>query len=165
MSTAFFCIGSNLGDKIENCKKAVKELAGHAGIRVVKASSLYTTEPWGYVDEDWFVNCVVQVETPLDPYSLLRTTQLIEDRLGRKRGGSVGPRVIDLDILLYDGVVLETDELTIPHPLLHKRRFVLTPLAEIAPNIIHPVLGKTVLELLNGLDDTKRVELCEPFYI
>lgn len=180
MHTAFIGIGSNLGDKVGNSRRAVRELAGQIGIRVVKVSSLYNTEPWGDIEQDWFINCVTQIETSLDAYNLLKTARRIEGLLGRRRGdkgrgqGSGvsgqglerkgGPRVIDLDILLYNGLVLETDDIVIPHPFLHRRSFVLTPLAEIAPDLVHPVLKKTIMELLNGLDDAKRVEICEPSF-
>lgn len=164
MNTAFICIGSNLGDKVGNCRRVIRELAGQIGIRVVKVSSLYHTEPWGDIEQDWFINCVAQIETSLDAYNLLKTARRIEGLLGRRRGDKGGPRIIDLDILLYNGIVLETDDLVIPHPLLHRRRFVLTPLAEIVPDLMHPVLKRTIMELLNGLDDAKKVEVCEPSF-
>lgn len=164
MNTAFICIGSNLGDKVENCRRAIRGLTGQEGIRVVKVSSLYHTEPWGDIEQDWFINCVAQIETSLDAYNLLKTARRIEGLLGRRRGDKGGPRIIDLDILLYNGIVLETDDIVIPHPLLHRRRFVLTPLAEMVPDLMHPVLKKTIMELLNGLDDAKKVEVCEPSF-
>jgi len=165
MVIAFISIGSNLGDKINNCKRAVELLGTEDGVKVIKVSSLYNTEPWGGIEQDWFINCVAQIETSLDVYNLLKTTRLIEGLLGRRKGdkgkgqGSGRrylPRAIDLDILFYNRLVLETDGLIIPHPLLHKRRFVLTPLAEIAPDLIHPVLKRSVADLLRELEDNRR---------
>ncbi|MEK6599732.1 MAG: 2-amino-4-hydroxy-6-hydroxymethyldihydropteridine diphosphokinase [Deltaproteobacteria bacterium] len=155
--TAFISIGSNIGDRLENCKKAIKSLSDNENIRLIKMSSFYETEPWGEIEQDWFINCVVKIETALDAKALFALLQDIEKGLGRNRIKKGGPRVIDLDILFFNRDVTEIKEIIIPHPLLHKRRFVLTPASEIAPDFIHPVLKKRVADLLRGLDDNKKV--------
>ena len=155
--TAFISIGSNIGDRLGNCKKAIKGLADNENIRLIKLSSFYETEPWGEIEQDWFINCVVNIETSLDAKALLALLQDIEKGLGRNRIKKGGPRVIDLDILFFNRDITEIKEIIIPHPLLHKRRFVLTPASEIAPDFIHPVLKKRVADLLRELDDNKKV--------
>ncbi|MEK7828704.1 MAG: 2-amino-4-hydroxy-6-hydroxymethyldihydropteridine diphosphokinase [Deltaproteobacteria bacterium] len=155
--TVFISIGSNIGDRLENCKKAIKTLADNENIRLIKMSSFYETEPWGEIEQDWFVNCVVKIETSLDVKALFALLQDIEKGLGRNRGKKGGPRIIDLDILFFNRDITEIKEIIIPHPLLHKRRFVLTPASEIAPDFIHPVLKKRVDDLLKDLDDNKKV--------
>ena len=156
---AYIGLGSNKGDKLSTCRRAI-EMLGKAGRRI-KVSSFYCTEPIGYVTQEDFVNAVVAVETSLTPTALLAHCHMIENALGRSRMGRWGPRTIDLDILLYDDQVINDAELTIPHPLMAKRAFVLVPLAEIAPDIVHPVLKATVIELLHGLRDDHRVSLCD----
>src|SRR3989338_4376010 len=155
--TVFISIGSNIGDRLGNCKKAIKTFAQDKGIKLIRASSFYETEPWGEIEQDWFINCVVNIETSLDAKALLALLQDIEKGLGRNRIKKGGPRVIDLDILFFNRDITEIKEIIIPHPLLHKRRFVLTPASEIAPDFIHPVLKKRVADLLRGLDDNKKV--------
>ena len=140
---------------MENCLKAVHEISGFAGIPSV--SSLYETEPVGREDQADFINCVVKAETGLSPSGLLVYVQSIEHKFGRIREEKWGPRIIDLDILLYDDLIIETEELTIPHPMMHLRRFVLLPLSEIARDLVHPVLNVSVSKLLDDLKDTKRV--------
>jgi len=156
---AYLGLGSNLGDKKSSCRKAIA-LLEHAG-RVVRTSSLYCTEPVGYADQDDFVNAVVEIETGLSPHALLKKCRSIEEELGRVRTVHWGPRTIDVDILLYGTVVIETPELTIPHPLLHSRRFALAPLCEIAPQALHPKLHKTASDLLSDLHDHQRVVRCD----
>ena len=158
-TTAYIGLGSNLGDKKANCRKAIALLA--KSVRVVRVSSLYCTEPIGYTDQDEFVNAVVEIETGLSPDELLRQCRSIEDELGRVRTVRWGPRTIDVDILLYGTLMIETPELTIPHPLLHSRRFVLVPLCEIAPQAFHPKLRKTASDLLLDLQDRQRVLRCD----
>jgi 2-amino-4-hydroxy-6-hydroxymethyldihydropteridine diphosphokinase len=136
------------------------DLLGKAG-RVGRVSSFYCTEPVGYPDQEKFVNAVAEFETDLSPLALLAACHVIEDELGRRRLFRWGPRTIDLDILLYGDQVIDTAELTIPHPLLAARRFALTPLAEIAPQAVHPVLKKTIARLLAELRDTHRVVRCD----
>lgn len=150
MSCVHIGIGSNLGNRGENCLQAVS-LLSESGLIIRKLSSLYETEPWGVKDQPKFLNMAVETETDLGPLVLLQKLKAIEKEIGREEGYRWGPRVIDLDILFYNDLVIETPDLTIPHPLLHKRDFVLRPLAEIAPDKVHPVLGKTVSELVAGM--------------
>lgn len=155
---AYIGLGSNVGDRQANCRKALDALAS-AG-RVIAVSSFYRTEPVGYRDQEAFINAVVALETDLSPRELLAECLRIEERLGRTRGLRWGPRTIDLDILLYGDRVVEEPELTIPHPRLALRRFVLEPLAEIAPAARHPVLKKTMKHLLRELRDPHGVVKC-----
>jgi len=158
--TAYIGLGSNVGDKAASCRKAL-DLLGRIG-RVVRVSSFYSTEPIGYPDQDDFINAVAELETGLSPLALLAACHVIEDELGRSRLLRWGPRTIDLDILLYGDQVMNSTELTIPHPLMAARRFVLVPLCEIAPQAVHPALGKTAVHLLHELRDDYRVVKCEP---
>lgn len=155
MTTVYIGLGSNLGDKSEALRKAVSML-GKAG-RITAVSSFYSTEPIGYPDQEEFVNAVVELETELSPLALLAACHVIEDELGRRRIVHWGPRTIDLDILLYGDQKIDTGELTVPHPLMAERRFVLVPLCEIAPRAVHPVLRKTAEQLLRKLKDPHRV--------
>ncbi|MCX5718245.1 MAG: 2-amino-4-hydroxy-6-hydroxymethyldihydropteridine diphosphokinase [Nitrospirae bacterium] len=150
MSTAYIGIGSNIGNREDNCQKAIK-LIEKNGIAVRKQSSMYETEPWGIKDQPKFINMAIDVETDKKPEELLRILKEIEKEIGRTETTKWGPRVIDLDILFYDDLILKTDNLEIPHPLMHERDFVLKPLSEIAPDKRHPVTGKTVKKMLNQL--------------
>ena len=156
---AYIGLGSNIGDKLGTCRRAI-ELLGKAG-RLIKLSSFYCTEPIGYTNQEDFVNAVVKIETQLSPASLLARCHVIEDELGRTRSVRWGPRTIDLDILLYGNKVISDMELTIPHPMMAKRAFVLVPLSEIEPELVHPVLNTTVSQLLHELRDNHRVSLCD----
>jgi 2-amino-4-hydroxy-6-hydroxymethyldihydropteridine diphosphokinase len=156
--TAYIGLGSNMGDKMTACRTAL-DLLKRAG-RVVRVSSFYCTEPVGYADQEPFLNAVAELETELSPLALLAACHVIEEELGRKRLFRWGPRSIDLDILLYGDQVVDTGELTIPHALMAERRFVLTPLNEIAPGAVHPVSGKTVSDLLKELKDPHKVVKC-----
>ncbi len=153
-------IGSNLGDRRANSAEAIEKVSQLPGTRVVRASSLYESEPLGNA-KTWFVNSVIEVDSVLAPEALLKKLQAIEEAMGRKRvkGKRWGSRIIDLDILLYDQDVIDKRNLKIPHPELHKRRFVLLPLAELAPQVVHPQLGQSVSTLLATVKDTKRVML------
>jgi len=146
----FLGLGSNLGDRQSYLDAACRELAAHPLIRIIQTSSLYETEPVGYQEQGWFLNQVVEIETTLEPKELLSFTQGMENKLGRKRLIRWGPRVIDLDILLYGNSVINTTALIIPHPRMYERQFVLVPLAEIAPDIIHPD-GSATREHLDAL--------------
>src|SRR6202521_6052044 len=129
----YLSLGSNLGDRTANLERAIAVLP-EGGVRVLRQSSLYETEPVDFLAQPWFLNCVVEGETSLMPRQLLHALQGIERKFGRKKRIPRGPRVIDLDILFYGASVMRTEEVEIPHPRLHQRRFVLVPLAELAPN-------------------------------
>ena len=147
-------VGSNIGDKQDNCQKGIDHLMASGNAFLVKASRFYRTSPVDYLDQDWFVNAAVKVTTRFDAHGLLDALIGIQRRAGR-HGDSIrfGPRIIDLDIIFYDETVIETPDLLIPHPRLHKRRFVLQPICDIDPAIVHPILKKNVRALLERLDD------------
>ena len=153
----YLSLGSNLQDRARNLANAVAAL-GKAGLRVHKISTTYETEPVDYLDQPWFLNSVVQAETQLDPLSLLRVVRRIESDMGSKKVVPKGPRLIDIDILLYGHDTIDTPELQVPHPRMLARRFVLVPLAEIAPNLRHPSWNATVAELLARTPDQSRVQ-------
>ena len=155
---AYIGIGSNLGDKLHHCEKAISEILKIDRHKLLAKSSFFKTQPIGYTSQDWFVNGVIKIETDLEAHELLRTLKTIESQLGRSKTFRWGPRTIDLDILFFDDVEIQTEELQIPHPLLQDRQFVLIPLAEIDRNLIHPVLKKTVQELLDNLKEDQGVE-------
>ncbi len=150
MAVVYISVGSNLGDREANCRIALEKLNSE-GIIVKKASSMYETEPWGFKDQPKFINMVIEVETELRPEELLMTLKGIEKKMGRKETIKWGPRIIDLDILFYNDKIINQDELKIPHPHMHERDFVLVPLSEIAPNKTHPILKKTIKELMEDL--------------
>jgi 2-amino-4-hydroxy-6-hydroxymethyldihydropteridine diphosphokinase len=152
----FLGLGSNVGDRELYLKRAGEELH-EEGIQVLETSSLYETEPVEAPPQEWFLNSVVRVETSLTPLALLNTCLAIETRLGRVRQGFMSPRTLDIDLLLFRDEIHQAPGITVPHPRLHARRFVLVPLAEIAPEERHPVLGRTMAELLARCQDTSRV--------
>ena len=156
----YLSLGSNLGNREQNLEEAVRR-ASTLG-RVVAVSSFYETEPVEVTDQPWFLNCVLALETTAEPAQLMRELLRIEHEMGRQRLVKKGPRSIDIDILLFGNAVVNTPELTIPHPEMTRRRFVLEPLAEIAPELLHPVSQKTVTRLLAELAPGQRVQKYEP---
>jgi 2-amino-4-hydroxy-6-hydroxymethyldihydropteridine diphosphokinase len=144
-------MGSNLGDRVEMLRRGLDEVDRLGDTQVVRLSSIYDTEPLGEVDQPRFLNAVVMIETALEPEVLLWNLLLIERRLGRVRTRRWGPRPLDLDILLYGDQIIDRPWLTVPHPLLHERAFVLVPLAELAPDLVHPELGIKVAALRDRL--------------
>jgi 2-amino-4-hydroxy-6-hydroxymethyldihydropteridine diphosphokinase len=150
MHKAFIALGSNLGDKRKNIEIAIEKIK-EKGINILKVSSIIETEPYGYKDQDSFLNAVCLVETSLDPFSLLKVLLNIEEEMGRKRIFKWGPRNIDLDIIFYDDLVIESEELIIPHPDAHNRTFVMGPISEIEPDFVHPVLKRKVIDIYNDL--------------
>ena len=149
MAIAYLALGTNIGNKRRNMITAAALLAERVG-DVLALSGFYETEPWGFQSENTFLNAALQLETALSPLELLKATQEIEIEMGRtqKSNGAYHDRIIDIDILLYDDLVMQTPELTLPHPLMHERLFVMEPLAEIARKVIHPVFKKPVISLL-----------------
>ena len=145
--TAYVALGSNLGDKEANLRKAL-ELLQERGVEIVKTSTFISTEPYGVTDQPQFLNGVCEVRTSLEPLELLHTLLDIEQEMGRVRLRHWGERNIDLDLLLYEDVVMDTPQLKLPHPDMQNRDFVLLPLAEIAPELVHPTLQKTISELV-----------------
>jgi 2-amino-4-hydroxy-6-hydroxymethyldihydropteridine diphosphokinase len=151
--TTYLGLGTNTGNRKENLTRAIEELSLALGSYIAQ-SSFMETEPWGFESENRFLNCVAAFTTDKDPVELLDTTEEIERRLGRTQKSSDGvyhDRIIDIDILLYGSETISTERLTIPHPLMHKRDFVLEPLAEIAPDFIHPIIRKSINNLLQEL--------------
>ena len=156
--TAYIALGSNMGDRELNLLRAVAEIGRIPGNRLTGLSGFYDTDPVGPVQQDRFLNAALRLETELAPEALLAELQRIETNVfRRKRTVAWGPRPMDLDILFYDDLAMAEESLTIPHPRLHERRFVLAPLAELAPNLVHPGLGRRVDDLLASLDSTERV--------
>ena len=147
MKTAYLGLGSNLGDRKANLADAITRLACDS-VRILRTSSVWETEPRDVLDQPWFLNQVVEVESDLLPRQLFQRIQRIEREMGRQRRMPKGPRLIDIDILLYGNAVVKSDDLEIPHPRMTERRFVLAPLAELAPDLRHPGSGQTVRELL-----------------
>lgn len=152
MALVYLGLGTNLGDKERNLNDAILKLLLEVGC-VIRQSLFYASKPWGFESENGFLNTVVLVETNLPPFDLLSKTQEIERELGRtaKTTGSYSDRLIDIDILLYDNLIVDQPTLKIPHPLMMKRDFVLIPLAEIAPDLVHPIAGKSSVELVKRL--------------
>ena len=154
--TVYLSLGSNLGDREENLRVAIAGLAG-AGVRVTHVSAFYETEPVDLREQPWFLNCVVEGKTDVPAPALLRELRQIETRMGSKKLVAKGPRLMDMDILLYGQETIETPELQVPHPRMQLRRFVLAPFVEIAPETVHPSLKRTVKQLLEETPDRSAV--------
>ncbi len=154
-SWVYLSLGSNVGDRAAQLRSALARLEPTG--RVLAVSSFYETKPMEFTQQPWFLNCAAALETNQSPKQLMASILRIEQAMGRQRLQKKGPRTIDIDILLFDSAVVNSSELTIPHPALHQRRFVLEPLAEIAPEVLHPTLKKTVRELLDRLPEGQAV--------
>ena len=157
----YIAIGSNMGDRIQNCREGLRRLQEISGVRVIRSSSAYETEPVGEGLEGWFINAVAEAETDLDPVALVEHLKRIEGEMGREKSRDRSNRPIDLDLLFYGELLLESKDLIVPHPLLHRRRFVLEPLTELVPGQIHPGLGKKVKDLWADLKDPHQVRRIE----
>ena len=154
MAIAYLSLGSNLGDRAANLQMAIAKLKRLG--EVMKVSSVYETEPLELREQPWFLNCVVQLDTGLTPHQVLAGIQTIEQELGRQRTIPKGPRILDIDIVLFGDSVVSDSDLHIPHPAMHLRRFVLEPLSEISPEAVHPLKGKTARELLAELSEAEK---------
>lgn len=161
MARVFLSLGSNLGDRLSNIQQAVSTLSMLDEINVVKTSSFYETEPWGNKKQEWFVNCAIAIDTVLSPQELLNKCQQIELTLGRIRNQKERwqERAIDIDILMYDDLIMTSSNLVIPHPYMHERAFVLIPMLEVKPDLVHPVFKKSVSELYDELTNPEDVFL------
>ena len=155
---AYIGIGSNLETPEKNCIDAIEKISQTKDIKIISRSSFYETEPIGEIQQSWFVNSVIKIETDLPPTDLLSTLLDIESAMGRLRKERWGPRLIDLDLLFYDNIVLKKKGISLPHPEIQKRKFVLTPMSEISESFIHPVLKKTIKTLLQESLDTSVVK-------
>jgi 2-amino-4-hydroxy-6-hydroxymethyldihydropteridine diphosphokinase len=156
MTIVYLSLGSNVGDRPQNLRTAITAL-DDVGVNVRKVSKIYETEPVDYLEQDWFLNCVVEGETALTAAELLQGLRRIEKKIGSAKAFAKGPRIIDLDILYFDDAVIDAAGLQIPHPRMADRRFVLVPLAEIAPDLRHPVTQKTTAEMLQATRDRSEV--------
>ena len=148
--TVYIALGTNLGERLTNLRAALESMP--PDVKVVAESHIYETPPWGYEDQPAFLNMVVKAETGLEPEPLLKYLKQLEAELGREQNFRWGPRVIDLDILFYDDLVIESPPLVIPHPRLHERAFVLVPLSNVAPDLVHPVFHQKISALLTEID-------------
>ena len=166
MSKVYLSLGSNLGDRLHNLQRAVNEIKNTVHLTILKVSKVYETEPIGNFNQPMYYNIIIEVETELSPLELLKELRKIEYALGRERHCKWGPRVIDIDIVLYDDVVMVSDDLTIPHPEFRKRRFVLVPLVEVCDNLVDPLTGKKVSDYLSdSCVEGKIFETCEKITI
>jgi len=161
--TAYISVGSNIGDKLLNCQKGISALTESDKSIIIGQSNFYKTEPVDYTDQDWFVNSVVKIETTLDPFQLLYALKTIEKNAGRAEDRiRYGPRILDLDIIFYDDIIINSSNLIIPHYRMHKRRFILKPVCDINSKLVHPVLKMDMQYFLNNLDDKEQgvVQYC-----
>ena len=162
MNSVFLGLGTNLGDRTVNLKKAAEKIEEYIG-NIVKSSSVFETEPWGFDSKNEFLNLVLRVETVFSPYMILGQILLIESMFGRIRGvNQYTSRVIDIDLLLYEDMVINEKALVVPHPLMHERKFVLVPMCEIAPEMIHPVLNVSFNNLLELCKDNSSIRVYLP---
>jgi len=153
-SIAYISLGSNVGDPGENLEKGLKAIDETAGVNLLDRSPFYLTEPVDYLDQDWFVNAAAKIQTSLDPFELLKTLKMVEAGAGRTSSPiRFGPRVLDMDIIFYNNTIIDAPNLVIPHPRMHNRCFILQPLCDIDPAIVHPVLKQPVQTLLSNLND------------
>ena len=162
MTLVYLSIGSNKGDKVNNIHQATSLIANCDGVKLVRASTLYESEPWGEKNQPWFVNAALEVKTTLQPEEFLKKMQEIEIRLGRKKDENTkkwGEREIDIDIIFWNNEIINEDNLKVPHPYAHKRAFVLVPLLELIPDFVHPVIKKSLLDIHSELDDPEDVYL------
>lgn len=161
MAIVYLCLGSNTGDRFKLINQAVNLFNLSENTKIIRSSAIYETEPWGEKNQNWFLNIIIEIKTSLSPEELLIRCQKIEELLGldRTKKKHWGERPIDIDILFYDKIILNKDFLTIPHPYLHKRAFVLVPLLELIPDFKHPKLEKTITELYDELEEVEEVYL------
>jgi len=158
-ATVYIGVGSNLGDKPHNCRHSLQRINKLPGCEVTTCSDIFKTEPDGVTGQDWYANCVAEIKTRHTPFQVLKDLLAIEYDMGRIRTKRWESRIIDLDILLFGQAIMESDNLTIPHPLLHKRRFVLEPLVQLAPDLVHPVLNVSIRQLFNELPKGSSAEV------
>lgn len=162
MITAYLGLGSNLGERISYIEKALSEIGKIKDTIKTRSSSIYETEPWGNIKQDYYLNCVIEIETGLDAGNLLKELKDIEKKLGRIYNKKWSEREIDIDLLFYGGEIIQNDFMKVPHPQIENRRFVLIPMNEIAPGFIHPVFKKTITELLKDTEDNLNVTVYQP---
>ena len=161
MAIAYLCLGSNSGDRLKYVEQAVSLISLAQNLKIIRTSALYETEPWGIKDQNWFINMAVEIKTDLSAQDLLVKCLNIEKTLGRNREKEQrwGERPIDIDIIFYDKEVINTEILTVPHPRMYKRAFVLVPLLELIPDFVHPVFNKSISELYDDLENVEDVFL------
>ena len=161
--TAYISVGSNIGDNLLNCQKGISALTESDKSIIIEQSNFYKTEPVDNTDQDWFVNAVVKIKTVLDPFQLLYELKTIEKNAGRTENQiRYGPRILDLDIIFYDDIIINSSKLIIPHHRMHKRRFILKSVCDIDPKLVHPVLKMNMQYLLDNIDDKEQgvVQYC-----